>query len=115
MGSTFAEFVGIRHVYARADRRLAGAGADHDKITAGVFGRELADVTARGGLLDFHWHGLHIGSDGGAVHVEEVEELVVLVEGIDDDADLAVGEVGGDGEFAGSARRPHRPADHLAE
>ncbi len=50
-------------------------------------------------------------------HVEEVEELVVFVErGDDDHLDLAVfGHLVATVNLPVIARRPHRPADHLAE
>ena len=36
VGGPVAEFVGIGHVHAGADRRHAGAGTDDDEIAAGV-------------------------------------------------------------------------------
>ena len=115
VGRAVAELVGVGHGHAGPDRRLARPGADHHEIAAGVAGGQRADVAARRGLLDFHGHGLHVRADGRGVHAEEVEELVVLVQGVDDHADLPVGHLAGHGELARSARRPHRPADHLAE
>ena len=75
-------------------------------IAPGLSPLERRLVLAGGRLHEFHRRPLEVGIDDVAANLEEVEELVVLVEGVHDDLDSPLIAAHGKRQVAG-INRPH--------